>query len=218
MFSTSPLASARSEPAADEASSVSTSWNFTDELPQLRTRTFMGSYPPAPFRPDSRSLALHRPLGVRTVPSSSYAKNPRPLFTPEVARPDHLPQQRAGPVLQVPELRRTGTASSGITSSRPMRSARASGPTGSPYPSRIEVSTASARRDALHHHVHRLVEKRQDDAGRHVAGVLEDLDAGLAQHAHEPEACRYVSSEVVEAAHHLHQRAPWAPGAGSAGR
>jgi len=32
-----PFREARSEPAAAEASSVSTSWNFTDELPQLRT-------------------------------------------------------------------------------------------------------------------------------------------------------------------------------------
>ena len=40
MFSTAPLASARSVPSAAFASSVSTSWNFTEELPQLRTRTF----------------------------------------------------------------------------------------------------------------------------------------------------------------------------------
>ena len=55
MFSTSPFASARSEPAAAEASSVSTSWNFTDELPQLRTSTFM--YGHSTFR---RRNALNR--------------------------------------------------------------------------------------------------------------------------------------------------------------
>ena len=54
MFSTRPFASTRSVPAADEASSVSTSWNFTDELPQLRTSTFMRPlYPPTSSRPDA---------------------------------------------------------------------------------------------------------------------------------------------------------------------
>ena len=40
MFSTRPLASTRSLPARGRVRVVSTSWNLTEELPQLRTRTF----------------------------------------------------------------------------------------------------------------------------------------------------------------------------------
>src|SRR5262245_2073743 len=43
-LSTSPFARMRSVPARALSASVSRSWNLTDELPQLRTRTFM----PAP--------------------------------------------------------------------------------------------------------------------------------------------------------------------------
>src|SRR5689334_11916728 len=43
MLSTEPRASARSRPAAASSPSVCTSWNLTEELPQLSTSTFTGS-------------------------------------------------------------------------------------------------------------------------------------------------------------------------------
>ena len=77
MLSTRPLARSRSSPPPPGAPSVSTSWNLTDELPQLRTRTFTrplwhGVHTRAEGRPGGRDT-----LGrdhVRPVASSVEAR------------------------------------------------------------------------------------------------------------------------------------------------
>src|SRR5512135_2652255 len=113
MFSTTPLASARSLPASAEAWSVSISWNFTDELPQLRTSTFMRPI----VRRDlvrRRKRTARRRRACEGASGAALSRLGAAVFVvleeaaaalhAEMPGSDHLAQQRAGTVLEVAQL------------------------------------------------------------------------------------------------------------------
>ncbi len=114
------------------------------------------------------------------APWSSVGEETAAGLAPQPTGRDHFLEQRGGAVLAVAEAFMEGLARSASRVSRPIRSARASGPMGWLQPRRMPVSMSSAPGQAFLAHEDRLVDHRHQDAVDHEAWAVACGDRGLA--------------------------------------